>query len=437
MKIVTIGAGYVGLVSGVCLSEIGHEVICVDKSSARIAALKEGKSPIYEPGLEEMMARNVAKGALGFSEDLKGALVDAGAVFICVGTPEDPATGKANLSYVFAAARELAHLIEPGTVIVTKSTVPVGTNEKVAEVIFEEDPNALFEVVSNPEFLREGSAIGDFMEPDRIVVGVAGEVGRWTMSEIYAPLVAKGHVLMTTDLQSAELIKYASNAFLATKITFINEIARLCEKCGADVGMVARGMGLDERIGSRFLRPGPGYGGSCFPKDTSALAAIGREYGAPLAITEATMVANEDRKKDMVAKVVDLFAGDLKGKRIAVFGVTFKPETDDMRAAPALSILPELHAMGAEVCIVDPEGREEATVHFPWAEWAQTPVDAARESDAVVLLTEWQMFKDLDLASISEVMRTPLLADMRNIYSVEAAREAGFKSYRSIGRVGY
>jgi len=437
MKIVTIGAGYVGLVSGVCFSEIGHDVICVDKSNERVASLKAGQSPIYEPGLEEMMARNVAAGRLSFDGDLAEAVTDAEAVFICVGTPEDPETGRADLTYVLAAARELAHVLEHGAVVVTKSTVPVGTNRAVAEAILEENPDLLFEVASNPEFLREGSAIGDFMEPDRIVVGRDEVLAGGVMEEIYAPLVARGHELLLTDLASAEIIKYASNAFLATKISFINEIARLCEKTGADVEQVARGMGLDSRIGPKFLKPGPGYGGSCFPKDTSALVEMGRDVDVPLHVTEAAMQANEVRRADMVDKVVALCDGEMGGLEIAVFGVTFKAETDDMRDAPSLSILPRLHEMGARIRIVDPQGRPEAEKAFPWASWHEDPASAAAGADALVILTEWEVFEKMDLASVANVMRQRRLADLRNLFDMRQACEAGFDAYCSLGRKGF
>lgn len=437
MKIVTIGAGYVGLVSGICLADLGHEVVCVDKNIERVRALDAGRVPIYEPGLEEMMKRNVAAGRLQFSGDMAEAVRGAAAVFICVGTPEDPETGRADLSFVLAAARELAGCLEPGAVVVTKSTVPAGTNRLVRETMEKENRDLEVRVASNPEFLREGSAIGDFMEPDRIVVGVEDTKTRCVMEAIYAPLLQKGYPMMVTDLQSAEIIKYASNAFLATKVTFINEIARLCEKAAADVTTVARGMGMDGRIGARFLRAGPGYGGSCFPKDTSALASMGREFGVNMSITEAVIASNRAQKEAMVEKISDLLDGDLSGREIAVFGVTFKPETDDMREAPSLAILPALHAAGARIRIVDPEGFPEASKVFVWAGWCDDPIEAATGADAVVVLTEWKIFQELDLSRVAGVMTEPRLADLRNIYDIDRAREAGFTRYCGVGRPGF
>jgi UDPglucose 6-dehydrogenase len=437
MKIVTIGAGYVGLVSGVCLSQIGHDVVCLDKSTDRIDSLKSGKSPIYEPGLEEMMRANVTSGRLSFSLDLAASVQDANAVFICVGTPEDPVTGEANLTYVMAAASELAEHLDTDAVVVTKSTVPVGTNRKIKAVMEAAAPGKVFKVASNPEFLREGSAIGDFMEPDRIVVGIDDLDATAVMEQIYAPLTAEGYTLVTTDLESAETIKYAANAFLATKVTFINEIARLCERTGADVEDVAHGMGLDTRIGSRFLRAGPGYGGSCFPKDTAALASMGRGLDVPMMVTEAVMASNVMRKNEMVEMIVRTCRDDLAGKKVAVFGVTFKPDTDDMRDAPSLNILPKLKEMGADIHIVDPEGQKEGAALFPWAQWHNAPEEAASGADVIVVLTEWQIFRDVDLSQVSQTMRSPKLVDLRNVYDAKSAKSAGFEAYTSLGRPGF
>ena len=437
MRIVTIGAGYVGLVSGCCLAELGHTVTCVDRAQVRIAQLKAGISPIYEPGLAAMMAANVAAGRLSFSDDMAFAVQGADAVFICVGTPQDDATGHADLSFVYAVAEQLAGCIAPGTVVVTKSTVPVGTNQRVAEILAAGRPGEEVLVASNPEFLREGSAIQDFMEPDRIVVGAETEIGADIMRQIYALLTGQGHILLMTDLASAEMIKYASNAFLATKVTFINEVARMCEKTGADVELVSEGMGLDQRIGNRFLKAGPGYGGSCFPKDTAALASMARDIGVRMNITEAVMLANTQRKMEMVDKIVALCGGDISGKTIAVFGVTFKPDTDDMRDAPSCAILPALYAAGAKIRIVDPEGEKEGRTLFPWAEWEATALAAAAGADAAVILTEWDMFREMDIAAIAAAMRAPRLADLRNIFDAGAAKYAGFEAYASVGRVGF
>ena len=435
MKIVTIGAGYVGLVSGVCLSEIGHDVVCVDISAERIASLKSGVPPIYEPGLDTLMAQNVAAGRLSFSTDLCTEVADADAVFICVGTPQDPGSGRADLSHVLAAARQIAPRLAPDAVVVTKSTVPVGTNARVLAELRSLCPDREFHVASNPEFLREGSALGDFMEPDRIVVGAEDPVSERVMRAIYAPFSEAGYRVMVTDLASAEIIKYASNAFLATKIAFVNEVARLCEKTGADVSAVSEGMGSDSRIGPKFLQAGPGFGGSCFPKDTSAFAAMGRDVGAHMEITEAVMASNAARKAEMSSKIVEACGGDVEGRTIAVFGVTFKAETDDMREAPSLAILPELQRLGARLVIVDPQGRREAEAAFPGAEWEGDPVRAARGADAAVILTDWDLFRDMPLAAVAAGMRQACLIDLRNVFDLEAARAAGFVRYVSVGRI--
>ncbi|WP_424991081.1 UDP-glucose dehydrogenase family protein [Fluviibacterium sp. S390] len=433
MKLAMIGTGYVGLVSGVCFSDFGHAVTCVDKQAAKITALDAGQVPIYEPGLDDLLARNVAAGRLSFTLDLAAALKGADAVFIGVGTPTRRGDGHADLTYVYAAAREIAHAMDGYTVVVTKSTVPVGTNREVARIIAEEVPGAQFDVVSNPEFLREGAAIEDFMRPDRIVVGVESERAQEVMAEIYRPLSLREAPIVWTGLESAEMIKYAANAFLATKITFINEIAALCEKTGADVQAVAKGMGMDGRIGNKFLHAGPGYGGSCFPKDTSALARIGQEHAAPQRIVETVIAVNEATKRAMVDKVLDLCGDSVAGQKVAVLGVTFKPNTDDMRDAPALTIVPALIGRGAKVHVVDPQGQREGAGLLPGVVWDDDPYEAARDAAAVVLLTEWNEFRGLDLARLAQVMATPRLADLRNVFSPEAAREAGF-AYVSVGR---
>ena len=434
MKIAMIGTGYVGLVSGVCFSDFGHDVICVDKDASKLEKLQRGEVPIYEPGLDDLMARNVAAGRLSFSGDLAAAVAGADAVFIAVGTPTRRGDGHADLTYVMAAAEEIARAITDYTVVVTKSTVPVGTNRKVAEAVRGANPDAAFDVASNPEFLREGAAIDDFMRPDRIVVGVESERAAEVMQAIYRPLYLRDFPIMTTDLESAEMIKYAANAFLATKITFINEIAALCERVGADVKSVSKGMGLDGRIGNKFLHAGPGYGGSCFPKDTSALARIGQEHASPMQLTEAVIKVNDEVKRRMISKVIDVCGGSVNGKTIAVLGVTFKPNTDDMRDAPSLTIVPALVGQGATVRVVDPQGRREGEALLPGVEWMEDPYSAAEGGDAVVILTEWNEFRGLDLERLSASMRVPAMADLRNIYAPETAESAGFTAYVSIGR---
>ena len=434
MKIAVIGTGYVGLVSGVCFSDFGHDVVCVDKDPAKIARLEAGEVPIYEPGLDELMARNVEAGRLSFTLDLAAALDGAEAVFIAVGTPTRRGDGHADLTYVMAAAEEIARIAADYVVIVTKSTVPVGTNRKVKQVIHKANPDLDFDVASNPEFLREGAAIDDFMRPDRVVVGVQTDRAAEVMAEIYRPLFLREFPIITTDLESAEMIKYAANAFLATKITFINEIAALCEKTGADVKEVSKGIGLDGRIGNKFLHAGPGYGGSCFPKDTRALARIGQEHASPMQITETVIKVNEETKRRMIDKLLDLCDGSFNGKTIAVLGVTFKPNTDDMRDAPSLTIIPALVGGGAKVRVTDPQGRHEGEALLPGVNWADDAYKAARNADLVVLLTEWNEFRALDLKRIAKHMNTPRMADLRNIYSARDARRAGFDSYVSIGR---
>jgi UDPglucose 6-dehydrogenase len=437
MKIAMIGTGYVGLVSGVCFSDFGHSVVCVDKDPRKIEMLERGQVPIYEPGLEALMAKNVDAGRLSFTLDLAAAIDGAEAVFIAVGTPTRRGDGHADLTYVMAAAEEIARSAKDYVVIVTKSTVPVGTNRKVRDVIAAANPALDFDVASNPEFLREGAAIDDFMKPDRVVVGVESERASKVMSEIYRPLYLRDFPIVTTDLESAEMIKYAANAFLATKITFINEIAALCEKVGADVKQVSKGMGMDNRIGNKFLHAGPGYGGSCFPKDTKALARIGQEYASPMHITEAVIAVNEDTKRRMIGKLQDLCDGSFNGKTVAVLGVTFKPNTDDMRDAPSLTIVPALVGGGAKVRVCDPQGQHEGEALLPGVQWHDDPYDAAKGSDLLVLLTEWNEFRALDLGQIAENMARPAMADLRNIYNASVARDAGFVAYESVGRLGY
>jgi UDPglucose 6-dehydrogenase len=434
MKIAMIGTGYVGLVSGVCFSDFGHEVVCVDKDHSKVETLRSGKVPIYEPGLDELMVRNYEAGRLRFTGDLREAIAGADAVFIAVGTPTRRGDGHADLTYVFAAAEEIAHALRDYAVVVTKSTVPVGTNRKVQQIICQANPTAEFDVASNPEFLREGAAIDDFMRPDRVVVGVENARAAVVMSEIYRPLFLRDFPIVTTDLESAEMIKYAANAFLATKITFINEIAALCERVGADVKQVSKGIGLDNRIGNKFLHAGPGYGGSCFPKDTKALARIGQEHGLPMQITETVIKLNEDIKRRMTDKILDLCGGSVNGKTIAVLGVTFKPNTDDMRDAPALTIVPALVGGGAKVRVVDPQGRREGEALLPGVSWIDDAYEAAQGADAVVILTEWNEFRALDLSQLAKAMKTPRMADLRNIYSTYDATRAGFEAYVSVGR---
>ncbi|AVO38558.1 UDP-glucose dehydrogenase family protein [Pukyongiella litopenaei] len=434
MKIAMIGTGYVGLVSGVCFSDFGHDVICVDKDPGKIEMLRAGKVPIYEPGLDTLMARNVDAGRLSFTGDLASAVDGADAVFIAVGTPTRRGDGHADLSYVMDAAREIAAALTGYAVVVTKSTVPVGTNRQVRETIAGASPGADFDVASNPEFLREGAAIDDFMRPDRIVVGVENDRAAEVMADIYRPLYLRDFPVLTTDLESAEMIKYAANAFLATKITFINEIAALCERTGADIKKVSQGIGLDGRIGNKFLHAGPGYGGSCFPKDTRALARIGQDHGLPMQITETVIKVNDETRRRMVDKVMDLFDGRVAGRTITVLGVTFKPNTDDMREAPSLTVVPALIGAGARVRVVDPQGRREGEDLLPGVTWFDDAYEAAQDADAVVILTEWNEFRALDLKRLATRMANPAMADLRNIYSAQDAHRAGFTHYVSVGR---
>jgi UDPglucose 6-dehydrogenase len=434
MKIAMIGAGYVGLVSGVCFSDFGHQIICVDKAPEKIDMLRAGHVPIYEPGLDDLIAKNVAAGRLSFTTDLAAAVDQADAIFIAVGTPTRRGDGHADLTYVMAAARDIARAMNGYKVIVTKSTVPVGTNHQIKQVIEHTNPAVEFDVASNPEFLREGAAIDDFMRPDRVVVGVETPRAADVMAEIYRPLFLRDFPIVTTDLESAEMIKYAANAFLATKITFINEIAALCEQVNADVKEVAKGIGLDGRIGKTFLHAGPGYGGSCFPKDTKALARIGQDHATPQNIVETVIRVNEDTKLRMVTKLRDLCDGTFNDKTIVVLGVTFKPNTDDMRDAPSLTIIPALIGGGAQVRVVDPQGAREGKDLLPGVIWCDDPYSAAKNADLIVVLTEWNEFRALDLKRLAGVMATPHMADLRNVYSETDAKQAGFMAYKGVGR---
>jgi UDPglucose 6-dehydrogenase len=433
MQVAVIGTGYVGLVSGVCFAEFGLNVTCVDKDEAKISALNNGKIPIYEPGLEDLVAKNKSDQRLHFTTDLKSTVAKADVVFIAVGTPTRRGGGHADLTYVFEAAEEIGKALNGYTVIVTKSTVPVGTGRKVFEIISKVNPKAEFDVVSNPEFLREGSAIEDFMRPDRVVIGTESERAGEAMKALYRPLFLIETPIVITTLETAELIKYASNAFLATKIAFINEIADLCEKTNADVQAVSKGMGLDKRIGSKFLHAGPGYGGSCFPKDTLALVKTAQDVGSPLSIVQSVVESNDERKKKMAAKVLHACGGSLSGKTLAILGITFKPNTDDMREAASLDIVPALQKLGAKVRIYDPKGMEEAKSLFSNVEWMSGPYEAMEKADAVVIITEWNEFRALDLEKAKGLLKTPLMIDLRNIYRSQEMEKAGF-DYVSIGR---
>ena len=434
MKIAMIGTGYVGLVSGVCFSDFGHEVICVDKDEAKVAKLQAGQVPIYEPGLDVLMAKNVAAGHLSFTSDLAAAVAGADAVFIAVGTPTRRGDGHADLTYVMAAAEEIGAALTGYAVIVTKSTVPVGTNRAVAEAVARTAGDTPFDVVSNPEFLREGAAIDDFMRPDRVVVGVESERAKKVMADLYRPLSLREFPVIYTNLESAEMIKYAANAFLATKITFINEIAALCERVGADIKAVSTGVGMDGRIGPKFLHAGPGYGGSCFPKDTKALARIGQDHAVPMQITETVIRVNDEIKHRMILKIEDLLDGSMRDKVVAVLGVTFKPNTDDMRDAPSLTIVPAMVGAGAKVRVVDPQGRHEGEALLPGVKWMDSAYGAAQGADLVVILTEWNEFRGLDLGKLARKMNVARMADLRNIYDRDEVLAAGFDAYEGVGR---
>jgi UDPglucose 6-dehydrogenase len=433
MRIAMIGTGYVGLVSGACFSEFGVDVICVDKDTAKIDMLETGQMPIYEPGLDALVKQNVEAGNLSFTTDLPSAVKSADAVFIAVGTPSRRGDGHADLSYVYAAAKEIAEAIDGYTVVVTKSTVPVGTGREVERIIAEARPDADFDVVSNPEFLREGSAIEDFMRPDRVVIGTKSERAREVMHELYRPLYLLETPILFTTRQTSELIKYAANTFLATKITFINEIADLCEVVDADVQDVARGIGLDGRIGRKFLHAGPGYGGSCFPKDTLALVKTAEEVGAPLRIVDTVVDINATRKHRMAEKIIKACGGDVAGKTIAILGVTFKPNTDDMRDSPSIEIVAGLQAAGATIRAYDPEGMDEARAFMDGVQWCDGAYDTMTDADAVAIVTEWNQFRALDMKRVKSLLKAPVMVDLRNIYDPEDMAEAGF-NYTSIGR---
>ncbi|KIU45325.1 MULTISPECIES: UDP-glucose/GDP-mannose dehydrogenase family protein [Bradyrhizobium] len=433
MKIAMVGTGYVGLVSGACFADFGHQVVCVDKDAGKIEALKRGKIPIYETDLDKLVETNTAAGRLTFTTELTGAVGDADAVFIAVGTPSRRGDGHADLSYVYAAAREIGAALRKFTVVVTKSTVPVGTGDEVERLIRETNPNADFAVASNPEFLREGAAIQDFRHPDRIVVGTEDDRAKRVMGEVYRPLYLNQAPILYTARRTAELIKYAANAFLATKITFINEIADLSEKVGANVQEVARGIGLDNRIGTKFLHAGAGYGGSCFPKDTRALFKTALDHDVQLKIVEATLTANDNRKRAMARKVANVLGGELRGKTIGVLGLTFKPDTDDMREAPSIPLINGLIDFGAKVRAYDPVGMEQARKELPEIEYCNDAYECARQADALVIVTEWRQFRALDLKRIKQEMKHPVVVDLRNIYRPDEMATHGF-TYDSIGR---
>ncbi len=434
MRITMIGAGYVGLVSGACFADFGHFVTCMDSNIDKIDALNLGQLPIYEPGLDELVAKNVRDGRLVFSSELDQAIHGADAIFIAVGTPSRRGDGHADLSYVYAAARDIAARTDGKAIIVTKSTVPVGTGDEVERIMREVRPELDIAVVSNPEFLREGAAIGDFKRPDRIVIGTNDENARRVMTEIYRPLYLNEPPLLFTDRRTSELIKYAANAFLAVKITYINEIADLCEQVGANVQEVARGIGLDNRIGPKFLHPGPGYGGSCFPKDTQALVKTAQDNGTPLRIVETVVSVNEQRKRGMARRIIQACGGDVRGKRIAILGLTFKPNTDDMRDAPALSVITALQDVGAKVTAYDPVGIEQASHYLSHVDFAADAYACAEGADALVIVTEWDAFRALDLDRIKAALKEPLIVDLRNIYRPDDIRAKGFR-YISIGRL--
>jgi UDPglucose 6-dehydrogenase len=433
MRIAMIGTGYVGLVSGACFADFGHRVTCIDMDAGKIAALQNGKIPIYEPGLNQLVSSNTAAARLDFSLDLRDAVAQADAVFIAVGTPSRRGDGHADLSYVHAAAREIAENLQGFTVVITKSTVPVGTGDDVERIITETNPKADVVVASNPEFLREGAAIRDFKHPDRIVVGTEDERARKLIAEIYRPLYLNQAPIMYTGRRTAELIKYAANAFLATKITFINEIADLAERAGADVQEVARGIGLDNRIGGKFLHAGPGFGGSCFPKDTRALIKTAEDHGVPLRIVEAVLSVNDARKRAMARKVAAVFGGNLRNRTIGVLGLAFKPNTDDMREAPSIPLITALRDLGARVQSYDPVAMEQAKLELPDVTYCDNPYSCAAKADALVIVTEWEQFRALDKTRLKREMAQPVIVDLRNIYRPEEMAEHGF-TYASVGR---
>ena len=433
MRITIVGAGYVGLVSGACFADFGHQVTCVDKDASKIAALQRGKIPIFEPDLDRLVQNNVKNGRLDFATDLAGPVREADAVFIAVGTPSRRGDGHADLSYVYAASREIAAAVDGFTVVITKSTVPVGTGDEVERLIRETNPSADVAVASNPEFLREGAAIRDFKFPDRIVVGTDDERARKVISEIYRPLYLNKAPVIFTSRRTAELTKYAANAFLATKITFINEIADLAEKVGADVQEIARGIGLDNRIGSKFLHAGPGFGGSCFPKDTRALIKTAQDHDAPMRIVEAVLAVNENRKRAMARKVASVFGGTLRGKTVSVLGLTFKPNTDDMRESPSIPLITALQDLGAKIRAYDPEGMEQSKTELSDICYCDGPYSCADGADALVIVTEWEQFRALDLDRLKRAMACPVIIDLRNIYQPQDVIAHGFR-YESVGR---
>jgi UDPglucose 6-dehydrogenase len=432
MRIAVIGTGYVGLVSGACFSDFGMDVTCVDKDAAKIDALKAGQVPIYEPGLDALLDKQIKSGRISFTTNTAAAVQSADAVFIAVGTPEGP-DGKANMSYVYQAARDIARNMKGFTVVVTKSTVPVGTARAIERIVRQENPGADFAVASNPEFLREGSAVQDFLKPERVVIGVDSPRAKDVLRQLYQPLQDGGTPIIFTKPETSEIIKYASNAFLATKLTFINDIADLCEKAGADVQVVAQAMGLDSRIGPRFMQAGPGYGGSCFPKDTKALATTGQALGAPQHIVETVIKTNEDRRESMAQRIIDAMGGDVAGKTIAVLGTAFKADTDDVRESPALSIIPALQAARARVAAYDPAAMETSKPHVHNVAWQSDAYAAAKGADALVIATEWKEFRDLDFDRLGSEMKSPLLVDLRNLYNLPDMERSGFR-YVSIGR---
>ncbi|MGA0394510.1 MAG: UDP-glucose dehydrogenase family protein [Rhodospirillales bacterium] len=433
MRVAMIGTGYVGLVSGVCFSEFGVDVVCVDKDQSKIDRLNKGEVPIYEPGLDDLLDKNVKAGRLSFSTDIAETVKDADAVFIAVGTPSRRGDGHADLSYVYAAAEEIALAMDGYTVVITKSTVPVGTGNQVEDIIRKARPDADFNVVSNPEFLREGSAINDFMRPDRVVIGTSSERAQDVMRELYRPLYLIETPILFTTRKTAELIKYAANAFLATKISFINEIADLCEHVGTNVQDVAKGIGLDGRIGSKFLHAGPGYGGSCFPKDTLALVRTAQDAGSPLRLVETVAEYNNQRKRNMAGKIISACGGSVDGKTIAILGLAFKPNTDDMRDSPSLDIISELQKAGASIRAYDPEAMDEAKALLENIEWCENAYDTMEGADALAIVTEWNEFRALDLDRVQSLLEKPVLVDLRNIYKPEEMAAAGFQ-YTSIGR---
>ncbi|WP_126175538.1 UDP-glucose dehydrogenase family protein [Tsuneonella rigui] len=435
MKIAMVGSGYVGLVSGACFADFGHDVVCIDKDASKIERLENGVMPIYEPGLDDLVAANVKAGRLSFTTDLAEGIRGASAVFIAVGTPSRRGDGHADLSFVYAVAQEVGEQLSNDTVVVTKSTVPVGTGDEVERILRESGAKHRVAVVSNPEFLREGAAIGDFKRPDRIVIGAEDDFGREVMREVYRPLFLNEAPMLFVSRRSSELIKYAANAFLATKITFINEMADLCEKVGANVQDVSRGIGMDNRIGAKFLHAGPGYGGSCFPKDTLALLKTAEDYDSPVRIVEAVVKVNDHRKRAMGRKVLEALGGmdAARGKKVALLGLTFKPNTDDMRDSPAIAVAQALIDAGVTVAAYDPEGMEQARPLMPEVEMCDSPYAAIEHADAVAIVTEWDAFRALDFARIKQIAKAPVLVDLRNIYRPDDVRSAGF-TYSSIGR---